>query len=412
MPSRHRIVLSAFSCSPARGSEPGVGWNWAVGLVRAGYDVTVLTSTEFASEIEVGVASLGSPHLRVVYVEVPGDVRRHQGFRPLTGYFYLLLWQIAALRAARRLHAAHPFGSAHHITFGSIRSPSFLGDLGIPLTMGPLGGGESPPRQLRHHFPWQARVIERLRDASNALVRFDPLMRKSFASATRILVKTPESLAFIPKEFHAKSQIAVEIGIEPSALGVVRRTGAPTRLLFVGRQRYFKGMGLGLPAFGAAHRRNPALRLTMVGDGEERRAWQEQARSLGIADAIDWRGQVERTEVDALYRTHDVLLFPSVRDSSGNVIFEAAILGLPTICLDICGPGHLVGPDFGIKVAARDRSEAEVIDDLSRAITRLTDDRALWEHLSAGAREWSVRQTWSRRIAEIYGGEMKVHQDA
>ncbi len=410
MPSRHRILLSAFSCSPTRGSEPGIGWNWAVGLVRAGYDVTILTRTEFASEIDAGVAAFGSPHLRVAYVEVPGDKYR-RGFRPLTGYFYLLLWQFMALRVARRLHAAQPFDSAHHITFGSIRSPSFLGDLGIPLTMGPLGGGESPPRQLRHHFPWQARVIERLRDASNTLIRFDPLMRKSLASAQRILVKTPESLAFIPSAFQGKCEIAVEVGIEPSAAAVAKRSGIPTRLLFVGRQRYFKGMGLGLPAFAAAHRRNPALRLTMVGAGEERREWQEQARSLSVADAIDWRGQVERREMDALYRAHDILLFPSVRDSSGNVIFEASIHGLPTICLDICGPGHLVGSDFGIKVAARDRSEAEVIENLSRAISRLTDDHALWARLSAGAFAWSQWQTWSRRIAEVYG-DAEAREDA
>ena len=37
------ILLSAYNCDPSRGSEPGLGWNWAYGLTRAGHRVWVVT---------------------------------------------------------------------------------------------------------------------------------------------------------------------------------------------------------------------------------------------------------------------------------------------------------------------------------------------------------------------------------
>ena len=36
---------------PNKGSEPGVGWNWAVNLTKLGHDVTVLTRKNNKSSI-------------------------------------------------------------------------------------------------------------------------------------------------------------------------------------------------------------------------------------------------------------------------------------------------------------------------------------------------------------------------
>ena len=38
-----KILLSAYACEPNRGSEPGVGWNWALQLNKLGYDIKVVT---------------------------------------------------------------------------------------------------------------------------------------------------------------------------------------------------------------------------------------------------------------------------------------------------------------------------------------------------------------------------------
>ena len=39
---RHKVLLSAYACEPNKGSEPGVGWNWAKHLAEK-YEIYVIT---------------------------------------------------------------------------------------------------------------------------------------------------------------------------------------------------------------------------------------------------------------------------------------------------------------------------------------------------------------------------------
>src|ERR1700686_5022098 len=50
-----RILLSAYACEPGKGSEPGVGWHWAVEMARLGHRVTVLTRQNNRAGIELAL---------------------------------------------------------------------------------------------------------------------------------------------------------------------------------------------------------------------------------------------------------------------------------------------------------------------------------------------------------------------
>ena len=52
-------------------------------------------------------------------------------------------------------------------------------------------------------------------------------------------------------------------------------------------------------------------------------------------------------EVQRAFATADVLVLPSVNDSAGWVIAEAAAAGCPTVCLDRGGPPDLVALGAG-----------------------------------------------------------------
>ena len=47
-----KILLSAYACEPNLGSEPGVGWNWAIELTRLGNEVWVLTRESNRARVE------------------------------------------------------------------------------------------------------------------------------------------------------------------------------------------------------------------------------------------------------------------------------------------------------------------------------------------------------------------------
>src|SRR3954470_21248843 len=75
---RRRVLFSAYAISPARGSEPGMGWNICLRLARH-HDVTVLCSPnvppdaqDFRGEIEAYFREHGPvPELQFEFVEPP-----------------------------------------------------------------------------------------------------------------------------------------------------------------------------------------------------------------------------------------------------------------------------------------------------------------------------------------------------
>jgi hypothetical protein len=159
-----KILLSAYACEPNKGSEPGVGWNWALELAKQNHRVCVLTRLSNRPSIESALASSGEvPGLRFVYFDLPGWARWwKKGLRGI--YLYYFLWQIGAFLAARELHKQDRFDLVHHVTFVSIRQPSFMGLLGIPFIFGPVGGGENTPWALRRSFPFRGWLWELARD--------------------------------------------------------------------------------------------------------------------------------------------------------------------------------------------------------------------------------------------------------
>ena len=65
-----RVLISAYACEPQRGSEPGVGWHWAVEAARH-HDVWVLTRSAFRDAIERETARRPVPGLRFAYFDLP-----------------------------------------------------------------------------------------------------------------------------------------------------------------------------------------------------------------------------------------------------------------------------------------------------------------------------------------------------
>jgi hypothetical protein len=42
MPKKLKLLISAYACGPNRGSEPGMGWNFVIGLGKF-HEVHVIT---------------------------------------------------------------------------------------------------------------------------------------------------------------------------------------------------------------------------------------------------------------------------------------------------------------------------------------------------------------------------------
>lgn len=396
------ILLSAYACEPGKGSEPGIGWHWATRLARAGHRVWVLTRENNRGAIERALAQAPVENLRFAYCDLPRWARWwKRGGRGVRLYY--LLWQGAAFLLARRLCREVRFDVVHHITFGVYRHPSFMAFLGVPFVFGPLGGGERAPLALRRSFPLRGFAADLLRDGANLLARVDPLLNAAYARSAAILCKTRETLHCIPDRHRGRCMLGVELGAADEReedAPPAREPGAGLRVLYVGRLVYWKGMHLGVEAFARLLAKHPHARLTVIGGGPEDWALRALALRLGVSHAVRWTGWRERDEVLRAYREHDVFLFPSVHDSSGNAVLEAMSSGLPVVCLDTGGPAMLVGAGCGLRVPARGR--AETVAALAEALGRFADRPSLAQRMGRAARRRArLRFSWERQVARM-----------
>ena len=104
--------------------------------------------------------------------------------------------------------------------------------------------------------------------------------------------------------------------------------GAPV-LLFVGQINWKKNLRRVLEA--CAKLSHP-FRLVLAGQGPHEKDVRQLAQSLGILDRTLFTGHITDADaLNALYSRADLFLFPSLYDTSGLVVREAAAMGTPSV---------------------------------------------------------------------------------
>jgi phosphoheptose isomerase len=119
------------------------------------------------------------------------------------------------------------------------------------------------------------------------------------------------------------------------------------------------------------------------------------ADELGVRERVDFRGQVERSELPALLRSADAVVCVPWYEPFGIVPLEAMACGVPVVASAVGGLLDTVVDDVtGIHVPPRSPER------LAEVLRTLLADRALRERLGrAGAERASDRYSWDR-IAE------------
>jgi glycosyltransferase involved in cell wall biosynthesis len=393
---RLKVLISAYACEPGKGSEPEVGWQWALQMARF-HDVTVLTRAN--NEPAIAEALRRAPPAiapRFAYFDLRTPflrLKRKFGLH----HAYYNLWQRSARRMIANLLKTERFDLLHHVTFAGARHPVAIFGHEVPSIYGPVGGLESIPLSL---LPWRyprPLVEETGRNLGNLWQRFGPGLRGRAAKATIVLASTEETRRIFAR-FGIESRVHPAIGLNLAEFSAPDRapvgTSGPLRLLYVGRLLFWKGLDLALKAL---HESGVDANLTLIGDGEFRAATEKLARDLGLEKKVEFRGHLNRVEVLRANQDFDALLYPSLHDSGGFSLIEAMASGLPPICLDCAGPGYAVSAASGIKVPLG--SKSEVIRGLAEAIQTYARDPGLRFEHGRNARE---------RIRTEYGWERKA----
>lgn len=143
------------------------------------------------------------------------------------------------------------------------------------------------------------------------------------------------------------------------------------RILGVGRLEKEKGFDLLIDAWAAIAQQHPEWKLSIVGGGSQRHDLENKVKNLGINNQCEFLGVKNEAELMDLYASSRIFALPSRNEGFGIVLLEAAAFGLPSVSFDIHGgPEELITHEInGLK--------AITVDDYSHALQRLINDPAL-----------------------------------
>ena len=290
------------------------------------------------------------------------------------------------------------------MTWGGLRVPSFLWLLPCPFILGPVGGGETSPSALRDAFSRRNRLVEWVRDLSNATMMLNPPIRLMLNMAKIIAAKTPATRDLLPEGMRRDTIVDVGIGITEQRIGSPRNAiSKPVKILFIGRLLYWKGAHLALAAFERISQQLPEAMFTIVGSGPEEDAIAEKIiHSDHLRERVRFATWVTQKSVFEFYDSHDIFLFPSLHDSSGMVVLEALSRGLPVVCLDLGGPKEMVNDTCGVVVKTDGLNSSDVVEALANETLSVINDPERWAALSRGAVERAREFLWRERVAAFY----------
>lgn len=175
------------------------------------------------------------------------------------------------------------------------------------------------------------------------------------------------------------------------------------RIVYAGQLKRVKGLHHLLEALPRVRREVPGAHLEVAGDGPEGDRLRDQARDLGLGDAVAFRGRLPGDELRDLYRASRCLAFPVVwHEPFGRVLLEAWAHGLPVVTTTRGGPGEVVADgETGLLTRPRDP------DALADALVRVLAD----DDLARDLREAGRAEVEAYRPAEVVPRYEAIYRD-
>ena len=404
-----RVLLLAYTCSPYRGSEPGVGWHRAIESAKY-FDTWVICEMhEFKDDIERYFIEHGKiQNLHFCFVpRIVSDKSLESVFYKVRFLYYFLynLWHRRAYRVAIKLHNELHFNIVHQVCLNGFREPGYLWKLDVPFVWGPVGGTQNYPWRFLKNSGINVLLREGLRGIINTFqFRFSYRVRKAARQAAALLAANTQVMRDFEMRHSVKPILLLETGID-FIVGKSNRKAdrdRPLRILWSGAFEYNKALDLLIKALG----KKPMLlryELRILGKGPSAKYWKRLAKREGVEPHCKWLGWLSQDEAISQFKWADVFVFTSLRDTSGNVVLESLSQGIAVVCLDHQGVGDIVTTNCGIKISVTTKDE--VVNNLHDTLVYLSENRDILKKLSQGGVERAREYLWmqnGKKMVEIY----------
>lgn len=374
------ILLSAYACEPNKGSEPGVGWSWAIELAKH-HSVWVLTRDNNESTINEYLQkypTYQNTNLHFIYVGLSPKLTFWKKGRRGMRLFYMM-WQYKATKIAQKLHKNINFDLVQHVTFVSYTQPSYMYKLGIPMIWGPVSGGENIPFSLNVKLTFKEKFIEFVRRVSQKIALVTPSIRKTMNNSKYILVATEESKNEIPPKFWNKTKIIPAIGLEKIPLFYKeKKENDKLKIIMAGRLIYWKAFDIGINAFLKIAEKYPYVELHILGEGEKKESLKHLAGKY-LNKQIFFEEPIQHDDIYKFYSGFDIFMNTTLRDSGCMTMLEAMSVGLPCVAVATGGPKVLLQENPELSILPKDY--ISTCEALAKVLEQLIEDVELRQRL-------------------------------
>ncbi|EMR03947.1 colanic acid biosynthesis glycosyltransferase WcaL [Cesiribacter andamanensis AMV16] len=304
-----RVLISAYHCDPTKGGEFYRSCVWIRHYVEQGFEVVCLTNQKDRKVLENWSEKPAACHFE--YVPVPGWLERIY-VNTAGVYIHYLAWQQLAVKKAKQLHHLQPFDLVHHTSYGSLQLGTGMWKLGIPLIIGPLGGGQFAPKAFKPYFQegWRTEILRK--GISNLLMRFNPNVSNALRAARLVLTENYETEALARKFGATNTKLLMDADFPDRSFHMEEKSDQENefKILWVGRLFHRKGLLLALEALKLI---KPKLnfKLTIIGDGPVSKHLPGWLQKLELKERVNWVGQLPWEEVKKHYQTNDLFYLPA-----------------------------------------------------------------------------------------------------
>ncbi len=134
--------------------------------------------------------------------------------------------------------------------------------------------------------------------------------------------------------------------------------------LFVGQHNFKKNTRHIIEAIALYAKKHNDFKMLFVGQGPDEKKMHELTEELGIADKVVFAGHIsDRKKIMGIYARADLFVFPSLYDTGGLVIKEAAASGTPSLVIrDSCAAQCIDDKENGFLCEDTPESIAETIE--------------------------------------------------
>jgi len=239
---------------------------------------------------------------------------------------------------------------------------------------------------------------------SRMLWRFrNAWVKRSVSTATAVTVQTASLAEAIRHEMNLPEE---RISVIPHGLGLcnIETTKAypkakPIRVGYITKYGVQKNFNVLFEAAARLKKQGTDIRLVLTLDKkiEKNRDVIDSAAHLGLADSIENHGDIAQANIQSLYDSLDIFVFPSLCESFGFPMVEAMSRGLPLLVADIPS-NREVGGSAAIPFSPYDEGE------LSVRITSLLEDEQLYEDASKASISRALSFSWdatARRTLDL-----------